>query len=569
MKTGNYFNGKYGWIALLALLVLANLAAGIWHLRVDLTAERRYTLSESTRRLLGSLPEPVRVEVLMDGDLPAGFKKLAGSTNDLLSEFKEFGKGNIRFTFKKPLEGLSNSARANLMDSLQRLGLSPMNVKAQSKGWGGKEEQLVYPGAVVSAGGRITAIDFLQGQSAVDGINSLNNAEALLEYKLASAIHKVTQEAIPTVGYLLGNGEPFTYNVYDLVERNIKKDFGFGFLPIDSLRFIPPVFQAIFIVKPIRSFSEDQKLKIDQYIMHGGKVIWMIDNLYADMDSLTRSQNEFIAFDRGLNLDDQLFKYGVRMERDLVQDANCDQLPSVIGQMGGKPQMELLSWPYSPLLMPSSNHPIAKNLDYVLAQFPGSLDTVKAPGIKKTMLLTTSDATRVLSTPARVAWNFIRTKEDASSFNHPPVMVAVLLEGRFSSLFANRLSKARADSLAAISQPFIARSPGDNKMIVISNGEIAMNAFNKQEGPLPVGMNPYTKYKYANSEFLMNALAYLVDNTGIMETRSKDYTLRLLDKKKLEANKSLWQVVNIVLPMALIVLFGLLYQWARKRRYQQ
>jgi len=562
-------SSKYGWIILLGLLVLINLLAQSWHVRMDLTEEKRFTLSEPTKKLLRNLPEPVSIQVLLDGNMPAGFKKLATGAKDLLENFKEEGKGNIRFNFRKPLEGLDDTARAIFMDSLQRMGLSPMNVKAQSKEGEGKEERLLYPGALVTSEGRVTAIDFLQGQSSVDGINSLNNAEALLEYKLASAIHRVTQDSIPLIGYLLGNGEPFTYNVYDLVERNIKKDYRFSFLPIDNYPAIPPIFNAIFIVKPISRFSEDQKLKIDQYIMHGGKVIWMIDALYAEMDSLLRKKSEFIAFDRGLNLDDQLFRYGVRINQEIVQDATCDQIPAVVGNVGGKPQTELLPWPYFPLLSSFNINPISKNLDYVLSQFPNRIDTVKASGIKKTVLLSSSEATKVLQSPVRIALNFIQTKEDASSFNQPPAPIAVLLEGKFSSIFANRLTTAQLDSLNVAHLPFSPKNEADNKMIVIANGEIAMNSVSKDEGPLPMGMNPYTKYKYANAEFVMNALEYLVDNSGIMEARAKDYTLRLLDKKKLEEAKSKWQLINIVLPIALIALFGLVYQWIRKRKYER
>jgi len=413
----------------------------------------------------------------------------------------------------------------------------------------------------------VIAVDFLQGQSAVNGINSLNNAEALMEYKLVNAMHKLTQDSLAIVGYLLGNGEPFNENVYDLVERNIKRNYGFSFLPIDSIRSIPSVFNAIVIVKPSRKFTDEQKLKIDQYIMHGGKVMWMIDNLYAEMDSLRRTQNEFIAFDRGLNLEDLLFKYGVRINQDLVQDLNCDKTPTVVGIVGGKPQVELLPWPYSPLLTNNNGQPIAKNLDYILSQFPSSIDTVKAPGINKTFLLTTGDASRTLSTPALVSWNSIRNEEDLKKFNKSFIPVAVLLEGKFHSLFINRLTNVMNDSLNNIHQPFISQNQQDNKMIVVADGDIAMNAVT-QQGVLQMGMNPYTKYKYANSDFVMNSIESLVDSSGILELRGKDYTLRLLDKKKLDEGKSRWQFINIAVPILLVILSGFVYQFIRKRKYQ-
>jgi ABC-2 type transport system permease protein len=558
---------KYGWIAVLAVLVLVNMAASSLHLRADLTAEKRYTLSNPTKKMLRNLPGQVDITVFLDGDMPAGFKKLRNSTSEILQEFKELGKSNIKFTFEKPAEGLNDSLRYQFMDSLQRMGLSPMNVKAQVKEGEGQEERFIYPGAIIKHNDRVVAVDFLKGQSAVDGINSLNNAEALLEYKIADAIHKVTQDSVPVVAYMLGNGEPFTYNVYDLVEGNIKKNYGFAFLPIDSVPVIPQVFNVVVIDKPTVAFTDEQKLKIDQYVMHGGKVLWLIDNLYAEMDSLQRTQNEFIAFDRALNLEDQLFKYGVRINQDLVQDLNSDKLPSKVGDMGGKPQFEMLPWPYFPLLSNYNGHPIAKNLDYVLAQFPNSIDTVKAAGIKKTILLATSDASRVLNTPAKVAWNTIQNEEDIKTFTKSNVPVAVLLEGKFTSLFNNRLSTALRDSLASAQMPFLSQGITDNKMIVIADGDLALNPVSNTKGPMQMGMNPYSNYKYANSEFIMNCVEFLADNSGLLETRSKDFTLRLLDKKKLDEQKSTWQLINIVTPLLLVILFGLAYQFVRKRKF--
>jgi gliding motility-associatede transport system auxiliary component len=321
------------------------------------------------------------------------------------------------------------------------------------------------------------------------------------------------------------------------------------------------------ITKPVKPFTDEQKIKIDQYVMHGGRLVWMIDNLYAEMDSLKRTQNEFIAFDRDLHLEDLLFKYGVRINLDLLQDLNSDKNPSVVGYVGGKPQIQLLPWPYFPLLGNYNGHPIAKNLDYILSQFPNSLDTVEAKGIHKTILLATSPASRILASPAKVSWQSIQTEEDYRAFNKGMVPVAVLLEGIFPSLYANRLSPESKAGIEAAGQP-VKKESVPNKMIVISDGDIALNAVTQNEGPLPMGMNTYTKYQYANRDFIQNSIEYLVDESGILEARNKDFTLRLLDKKKLEEGKTKWQMINIVLPILLILLFGLAYQLGRKRRYQ-
>lgn len=559
---------RYGWLLLLVILVGVNILFHAVHFRADLTAEKRYTISQPTRTLLKGLQDRVDITVFLEGDLPAGFKKLATATDDMLSSFKGEALNNLGYRFARPGEGMDDTARVALYDSLRRIGINPTNVKAQAKEGEGMEERLVFPGAVVRYKDRTLGVDFLQGQSSVDGINSLNNAEALLEYKLADAIRKITLDTVPLVGYLVGNGEPVDYRVYDLIENTLRPNYAFRILPVDSVSAIPPVFSALLIVKPMLPFNERQKLKIDQYIMHGGKVVWMLDNLYASLDSLQRSEGQFIAFDLGLNLEDQLFRYGVRVNRDLVQDLQSDRIPSVVGNMGDKPQIQVLPWPYFPLLRNISNHPVAKNLDYVVAQFPQSIDTIQTPGIRKTVLLSTSPESRSLQTPARVEWASIRTEEDLKTFNKANIPVAVLLEGSFPSLFSNRLSAAVLDSMARINgQPFVDKSPADNKMVVVADGDIVLNAVTQQEGPIPMGMNSYTKQQYANREFLLNTLEYLTDRSGILETRGKDYTLRLLDQKKVEEGKNFWQFLNILAPILLIIACVSVYQFLRAKKY--
>ena len=558
---------KYWWIPLIVLLVLINAIASYFSLRADLTAEKRFTLSQPTRRMLKNIDGQVNIKVFLEGDLPKDFKKLKNSTSELLQEFKEAGRTNLKYSFEKAGAGLNDSAKTYFLDSIARLGIKPYTIDAQVKEGEGAEQRQVVPGALVSYKDRVIAVDLLAGQNSELDESSINRVEATLEYKFANAINRITKDTVPLIGYLTGNGEPLSYNVYDLIGNNLKKNYAFNILNIDSVASIPAVFSTMIITKPTQKFTDEQKLKIDQYVMHGGKLLWMIDNLYAEMDSLERSQNDFIAFDRGLNLEDQLFKYGVRINLDLLEDINCDGYPSVIGSTGGKPQIKVLPFNYFPLLANYNNHPVAKNLDYVVSQFPNSIDTVKADGIRKTILLATSDATKILSTPAKVSFTELATAANIAGFNQKNVPVAVLLEGKFNSLYTNRLTNALRDSLRAAGNEFIAQDNTANKMIVIADGDIALNAVTKNDGPLQMGVNPYTKYKYANSEFVMNCIEYLSDNSGILETRSKDLTLRLLDKKKLETDKTTWQFVNIAGPLFLVVLFGGLYQFVRKRKY--
>lgn len=557
---------KLSWLYWLIGLVAINLLASQFHFRADLTKENRYTLSPATKKLLSNLPDQVNVTVFLDGEMPAGFKKLSNSTRELLEEFKEYGKNNIQFQFAKPG---TDSVEAFTMDSLMKLGLRPTNVRVEAKEGEGEEQRYLFPGAIVQYQDRTVPVDFLQGLDMQGGISSLNKAEALLEYKVANAIQKISTDSVPLVGYLLGNGEPQTYNIYDFVTNVLKQNYRFSFLPIDSVPMIPPYFDALVVVKPTIGFTDRQKLKLDQFVMRGGKIVWMIDRLYAEMDSLMRKQSDFIAFDRNLNLDDILFKYGVRINPDLVQDLQCDKMPLVVGNLGDKPQMQLTDWYYFPLLNSYSDHPIAKNLNQVLSIFPNSIDTIKTPAIKKTVLLASSANARSMVTPAIVSLNSVKTEEDLRTFNKQHLPIAVLLEGKFSSLYTNRLSKATIDTLGNLyGMPFQSSSV-DNKMIVVSDADIVSNVFSQQQGPMEMGFNQFTNIQYANRDFILNSLEYLVNPSGILETRSKDYTLRLLDVKKIDTEKTFWQVINIALPVLLVILFGLVFQALRKRKYNR
>ena len=503
--------------------------------------------------MVASLAEPLALTVYLKGDIPAGFKRLANAAEEMGSSFRAISNGKFEVVFERPGEGLGDTAKAILFDSLQRMGINPTNVKAQEKKGEQSEETLVFPGAVLTGSNGAIGIDFLEGQSNLNGLESLNNAEALMEYKLAKAMMLLTRDTIPLVGYLTGNGQPLDLSVYALVEKVLRKDHRFRILPIDSVAYIPDEFAALVIAKPTKPFNATQKLKIDQYIMHGGKLLWAVDNLYANL---------------GLELDEQLFKYGVRINRDLLQDLECDKVPSVIGSIGDKPQIELLPWPYAPLLRNTGDHPISKNLDFVLSSFPQSIDTVSAPGIRKQVILGSSSYSRTLQTPALVEWRSIKTEEDLTQFNKKNKAVAVLLEGKFRSALANRISSAELQQLAVeYKRPFLSAAASDNSMIVISDADILTNAVSQQDGPMAMGMNSYTRQQFANRDFISNCLFYLTGGASIMEARSKTFRLRLLDKEQLENDKLFWQMLNILLPLVFPLALYFMHGFLRKRKY--
>ncbi|HEX8358353.1 MAG TPA: gliding motility-associated ABC transporter substrate-binding protein GldG [Segetibacter sp.] len=560
---------KLWWLWLAILFMLVIYVGSLIHYRLDLTKEKRFSLSNSTKRVLQNLDEQVYIDVYLTGDLSAGFKRLSVASEELLSEFKEYGKANIQYRFIRPGEGLPDTLRYQVYDSLVAMGVKTFNNQVTAKEGEEKTERLIFPAAMITYGARKMPVDLMSGKSGMDEESSLNYSEALLEFKFADAIDKLTKKDFPIIAYAAGNGEPLPPNetIKDLFV-NMSRNYRFGAIDIETGQLDADTISALLIVKPSQPFTDIQKLKIDQYVMNGGKVIWFVDKLYAEIDSLLRAQADFVAFDKNLNLDDILFKYGVRINGDLLQDLKCAKQPLVVGQLGNQPQIERLPFPYYPLLSSPSTHPVAKNLDDVLSIFPGSVDTVKAPGIKKTILLASDTNSRTLSTPALVSLQSVKTEEDLRNFSKSYVPVAVLLEGRFTSLYANRLTNNLKDSLATFSKhPFLPVASKEGKQIVVSDADIVTNVVSKSEGALPMGMQQYENYQFANREFFMNAVDYLVNPNGVLETRGKDITLRLLDKNKIITQKTFWQVINIGLPIALVLLFAWLYQIKRKRDF--
>lgn len=562
---------RFGWWILLLALVVINIIAVFFHQRIDLTSEKRYTLSQPTRNLLLSLDAPTRIDVFLKGEFPAGFKKLANSVQEFLQECQEYAGGNLEIRYLEPFKGLDDSAAAYLADSLQYFyGLQASTLQAPGKVGDAISFKQVIPGALIHYKDTTVGVNLLKGVRSYgtepEQLAALyNDVEATLEYKFASALQKATAEKKPLVGYVVGNGETWGYNIDDAL-RTLIREYRFDTVNLQTDRFIPSVFDALVMVKPTIPFTEDQKLKLDQYLMRGGKLFCMIDNLYDGFDSLY-NKDGFIAYDRGLNIEDLLFRYGVRINQALLQDMQSDKLPQVSGQAGQQQQTRLVDWPIFPVLN-GTQHPISKNIDGVRMMFPSTVDTVTAEGVDKTILLQSSANARVIPTPERVSFDFFQIAPDIKEFNKQYVPVAVLLEGKFRSLYANRLPRAMADTLARLyNTPFREEAEPGAKLIVVGDGDLPMSQVSQTDGPLPMGMNLFTRVPYANKDFYENALDYLVNPSGILETRAKDYTLRLLDPKKVDEKKSMWQAINVAIPVLLILGFALVYQRVRKGKY--
>ena len=574
------FASKFWWLLLLLVLFAVNYLASAFHARFDLTKEKRYTLSKATKDLLKNLDDEVQIDVFLKGEFPAGFKKSATSTEEFLRLMKDRNGSKIHYRFIAPQDEMPGSGKT-YEDSLKRLGANEINLSVQVKA--GEENKRVYPVALVRYKGRQSLVNLYGGGKRAIGAEELNSAEALMEYQFAKTLEGLINPTKPLIAYSIGNGEPLMGSqmidgvpqyldprTADL-EYTLRSNSQLFTLNINTQPFIPDTFKLLLIVKPTVAFSEDEKLKIDQYIMRGGKVLWFIDNLIAEQDSL-RYTPETIAFDRNLNLTDMLFKYGVRINTDLVMDLQCDFIPLAVNGNSETPQFEFVHWNYYPLFESNGNHTINKNTGLIAARFVNSIDTINTIGVKKTVLLATSSNSRIISTPALISLNENKNTPEDVKFNKNAIPVAYLLEGKFTSLFRNKASKSQIDSIAASGSSFTDMNKQDNKMIVVGDGDILLNDISPKEGPLPMGLNFYTvgsqyEYQFANRDFLLNCMEYLVNKPGIIETRNKDIVLRLLNTQKVEEQKSTWQFINIGLPILLVLLFAWVYQQVRKRKY--
>lgn len=554
------------WIGLIVGLFLINYIASQLHSRVDLTQDKRYSITKTTKDLIRGLKNDVTIDVFLKGDLPAGFKKLSTSTQEFLNNLREINPSKIHYRFldpQDPVEG--NRVWA---DSLKAIGATPINLTVQVKA--GEENKLAYPYALLESNGQIDMINLFRNSKLNVSETELNNAEAMLEYQFAKTIDRINNPQKISVVYASGNGEPSQGNVYDLVQT-VSTAYDFHTFDITRQPYIPgpDTISAMLIVKPTQPFNDDEKLKIDQFIMRGGKVLWFIDNLQAEQDSLS-IKSQVIAYDRNLNIEDLLFNYGVRINPDLIMDLQCDFLPFAVGGSASQPQYEFLHWNYYPLFESRNNHDINKNLGLVAGKFVNSIDTIEVPDVKKTFLLQSSSNSRTISTPALISPNENRNTPQDALFKQHDIPAGVLLEGKFSSFYKGRIGKTKTDSLAQFGG-FKQESGKDGKMIVVADGDIVLNDVTSK-GPIPMGMNLYTmgtqyEYQFANRDFLLNCLEYMTSKSSIIQTRNKEIVLRLLDTKKVDAEKSKWQLINIALPIILIIIFGAIYQQSRRYRF--
>ena len=572
--------GKIKYVFLLIAIIGANYLSNIFPFQFDLTKEKRYTLSASSTEVISQIQAPVTVHLYLGGDLPSNYKTISNAAIALLDQLHQINPGLIKWNLEIPNQSVSDTALYALYDSLSKMGLPIERIQQGNGGADKRVDQLIIPGALVEVDGQKPyAIDLRSSKKyfkpynivkdipEVDEQASANAAEALLEYKFIQAIYLLNRKTVPTIAYLIGNGQPVNLTVNDIGET-LKDQYDLSVFDLSKGFPDATKIKTLLIVKPTTPFSDLDKLKIDQYVMGGGNIIWAVDKLYAEYDSLQKTDGSYVSFDRGLALDDLLFKYGIRINSNLIQDLNCAKLPLVVGTQGdGSPLIKRVPWPYYPFLIGNDNHPIAQNMDRVLSLFPSSIDTIASNGVKHTILLTTDTSSRSLPSPAQVSLNSVKGEEDMVQFNQHHFSIAVLSEGSFNSFFANRLSQVLKDSVQQnLGIAYLSKGK-PSKQIFIADADLFTNKVDKSNGPLPMGMIPFESYQFANRDFFVNSIQYLNEPVGLIESRNKGIVLRLLDKTKVAESRLFWQWMLLLGPVAILSLFFYFWTQYRQRRF--
>jgi ABC-2 type transport system permease protein len=543
----------------------------------DLTEDKKHSISAETKQILSELDDIIFIKVYLDGDFPSEFKHLQSEVLNLLTSFKSIVGANFDFEFINPNKLVNEEERMNLFKQLVKDGLSPTDIEIKTSS--SNSNQIIFPCASLYYKDKQQSVNFLKNSITKQASENINASVEALEFEFISAIQHLTKNKLDKIAFLEGNGELNSEEVYDLTESvlqdnnklayhyNIER-FNIKAFEVDSNTMEPNIsrqislmnrFKAIIIAKPTIPFNNLDKFLIDQYIMYGGRVLWLIDGVKASMDSLHDSNN-FIALKNDINLDDQLFKYGVRINANLIQDLRSTEIPIVKGYSNNIPQQSYFPWPYYPLLFSDSKHSISKGLDAVKCDFVSSIDTIKN-FINKTILLTSSKQSRLNPAPAKVSLGILQNPPPAESYNKSQLPIAVLLEGEFESVFKNRILPKEQ------SITFIDKSKA-TQMIVVSDGDIARNNVSSNGDIYPLGYDKFINYTYpGNKKFIMNAIHYLCDDIGLTKLKSKEIRLRLLDKEKITNNKVLIQFVNIILPLLLLLISTLIFRHLKNRKY--
>lgn len=528
--------------------------------QIDFTEDKRFTLDPSAIAIVENLQEDVYITIFLDGnDLPAGFKRLKKAAVDMVNDLRRHSKRRLHLNIINPHEG-DEQERQELTQALIERGLYPTNLSIRSDD--GYKQTHIFPWAIVGSERHEIPVNLLQSRMGTAPEEALNNSVQNLEYALTNAIHKTDQNEAPFIGFTEGHGEPSDLELYDAMQTLLLSNqvgrISLADATYESLRQL----KVMVIAKPQTAFSEGDKYKIDYFVRHGGHVIWAIDQLDVGLEHLREHGSQPLV-GKTLNIDDMLFVYGTRLNYDLLADLNCAQIPLTVGNIGGQPQIELVPWFFFPIIMPMSSHPIVKNLDGIRMEFIGTVDTMETTGIKKEILLSSSPFTRLLTPPYEISLQMVEEQPDPTTFRTQPAPVAVLMQGKFPYVFANRPAPegiSESVDLTSVSN--------ESKMVVVSDGDWLINQVNTtDQSPYPLGWDRYMNQQFGNKLFLENLVDYLLRDESLIQLRNREVKLRLLDTQKVRTEKLYWQLMNVVLPIVLLTIFGILHQYIRRRRY--
>lgn len=555
---------KSFYLIIILLFIAFNSLAFFIRIRLDLTEEHRYTLSKSSQNILKQIPHPIDISLLLTGDLPVEFRKLSIAIKDILDEMNYYAQGKLHYYNRDPFN-LTDSSKSRFLDSCYQLGLRSTNIEKKLAN-NSKNQQMVMPGAILRYANRQIGINFLS-EHLVNSIHSLSDAEALLEYKLAYAIDRLINPRPPMIAYATGHGEPLDIHSLDMFQI-LGRSYIVDTLNLRTAPFIPQKFSTLIIVHPNRVFSELEKIKIDQFLLRGGSLFIATNYNQASLEFLQRNPR-FTAQIQPLNLEDLLFQYGARIEYNLLLDANSDRLPVQVGWLGERPQFELIPFPYFPLLEPNGKHPITQKLDLVRSNFPSSIEIIQQPQVQVTTLLSSSKLSRKQGIPSLVSWEGIAhiPANKLGFYRDQSLPVSLLLEGKFPAYSQGRLREAIRQTFPD-SFNLLVQAERMGKIILCSDDNLCLNEISMQDGPLEMGMNPYTKYKFGNSGFFENCLDYLSSKNSLISTRNKISILRRLDQKILEKEKNFYTWLNLIIPILISLCVYIVYQIFRYRKYR-
>jgi len=559
----------------IVIIVFINIIGMQVFTRVDLTAEQRYTVSEDTRTLIRNLDDIVYFQVYLQGELPPKYKRLQKATREMLDEFRVYSD-KIQYEFVNPSSADDPQERYEIHENLKGRGLMPAEVREDDAE--GVKFQLIFPGAIVSFKGREMPLQLLRPERGASEDVMVNRAIQDIEFNLAYVINLLANEQKPKIAFLEGHGEFSLTETADIttalqenysVERiSISEQVNALTERVESdssgTMVIRNKYKAIIIAGPDSVFSEKDKFIIDQYIMHGGKVLWLIDPVFASMDSLQYT-GATMGVTKNINLDDQLFNYGVRLNTDLIMDLIALPIPLTTGYVAGQPQIDFFNWYFFPLVSPQVSHPVVSNLNALMTNFVSSIDTIRIPGIKKTILLNSSPYSRSMNAPVYINLDILGYEPDEALYNEQFLPVAVLLEGQFSSLYKNRM----APKIATSKEIGFTEYSKPTSMIVMADADVIRNQVHYSQGyPLPLGYDQYTEQTFGNKKFILNAIDYLTEGSDLITIRSRELKMRLLDNTYLKGNELKWKLINVAIPPILVIIFGIIYVLIRKRRFR-